>query len=151
AGAWWECRLMGAADGSVLGVKALNLTGPPSEKFNFVFVSEGYTADDMTQWQNDAAHFVSVLESTPPFDDPLLQSKINYFRVDVTSTDRGADKLAPCFATPTTVRTFFDAAYCAFGVDRLLTVDEPGVKAVLDARVPAWTQALVIVNDTQSG
>jgi hypothetical protein len=143
---------MGTGDGTVVGTQQIVNNGPRNTRFNLVLVPEGYQQGDMQQWQNDAAQFVNVLERTPPFDDPLLRSKLNVFRLNVTSTDRGADKPAACFGTgASTVRTFFDGTYCANNLRRLLVIDNASVRTVLDAQVSGWTQALVIVNDTEHG
>ena len=143
---------MGAGDGAVLGVHEVLINGEVESSFNLVAVPDGYHEDDMALWAADAKKFFDVFQSTPPFDDPLVRSKLNLFRVDVRSDERGADKPAACFGTAaSTADTFFDAAYCHTGQRRLLVVDDAHVESVLDAQVPGWTQAIVIVNDSEHG
>jgi IgA Peptidase M64 len=144
---------MGTGDGTVIGTTQILNNGPTSSRFNLVLLSEGYQAGaDMTQWQTNAQQFVDYLRGTPPFDDPTVMARINAFRVDVASTDRGADKPAACFGGgASSPATYFDATYCAGGLQRLLVADSTIVTGVLTAQVPAWHQALVVVNDTEWG
>jgi hypothetical protein len=142
---------MGTADGSVLGMQPINVNGPRDQRFNLVVMSDGYQAGDMAQFVADAQHLVGFFEATPPFDDPLLRSKFNYFRVNVASTDRGADKPAPCFDAPITARTYFDASYCTSGIQRTLAVDNTIAASVAGTQVPEYTKALVLVNDPEPG
>ena len=143
---------MGTGDGSVLGTTQILNNGPTGSRFNLVLLSDGYQSGDMTQWANDAQQFVDYLRGTPPFDDATVMNRINVFRVDVTSTDRGADKPAACFgASASASATYFDSTYCGGGLQRLLVADNAIVTGVLTAQVPAWHQALVVVNDTEWG
>ena len=143
---------MGTGDGTVVGTTQILNNGPAASRFNLVLLSEGYQSGDMTQWQADAQQFVDYLRGTPPFDDPTVMGRINVFRVDVTSTDRGADKPAACFGGGAATRaTYFDSTYCAGGLQRLLVADNTIVTGVLSAQVPAWHQAVVVVNDAEWG
>ena len=57
------------------------------------------------QFATDVQAFVDTLFATPPFDE--LQSAINVFRVDVSSTDSGADDPTACpGGTGATARTY---------------------------------------------
>src|SRR5689334_244640 len=114
-------------DGSVLGTTKIVDHGPASAKWNLVLMSEGYQAGDMTQWANDAQEFVDFLFATPPFDEIEVQCAINIYRIDVTSTDRGADNPLACGNNPAsgtgaTPATYFDSTFCADGaIPRLLS------------------------------
>ena len=142
---------MGTGDGTVQATTQILNNGPASSRFNLVLLSEGYQAGDISQWHTDAEAFLTFLNGARPFDDPGLRSRINVFRVDVTSTDRGADKPSPCFSPAVTRATYFDARYCANSLQRLLVVDDSIARAVLNAQVPNWHQALVVVNDSEHG
>jgi IgA Peptidase M64 len=142
---------MGTGDGTVVSTTQIVNNGATNAHFNLVLMSEGYQSGDMTQWHNDAQSFVNFLATARPFNDPGLRSRLNVFRVDVTSTDRGADKPAPCFSPAQTRATFFDGRYCANSLQRLLVVDNSIAQTVLNAQVPAWHQALVVVNDSEHG
>jgi hypothetical protein len=142
---------VGTSDGSVLGSTMLVNSGPTNSRWNLVLVSEGYRSSEMTQWHSDAQSFVNQFLTTPPFDEPAIQGRINIFRVDVTSTDSGADDPTTCGGTGATPATFFDATYCSGGLARLLTANATTVQGVLNAQVPGWHQAIVVVNSSKYG
>src|SRR5262249_29886799 len=101
------------ADGSVLGTTQIVDHGPVSRRFNLVITCDGYQAAQMTQFATDAQSFVDKLFGTPPFE--AVQGAFNVFRVDVASTDEGADDPTECGGTGATVKTFFDASFCHWG------------------------------------
>src|SRR6185503_10679817 len=124
------------------------------QKFNLVLLSDGYRETEMAQFAADATDFVNALFAVPPFDDLTLRCSINVFRIDVTSTDSGADDPATpsCAGTGAVVATYFDATFCGNGaIRRLLTANNATVLNVLNAQVPEWHQAIVIVNSSVYG
>jgi hypothetical protein len=137
------------ADGSVVGVTKIVDRGPNDRRWNLVIVAEGYRSSELTQFATDAQTFADTLLVTPPFDG--LRSAINVHRIDVSSTDSGADDPAACGGPGTTVATYFDARFCNFGIRRLLLVDDLSVLNVVNARVPEWHAVLVVVNSTVYG
>ncbi|MEU3690412.1 M64 family metallopeptidase [Streptomyces narbonensis] len=142
---------MGTGDGTVLGTTLLHDSGPAASRWNLVLLSEGYRSSEMAQWHTDAQFFVSQLFAIPPFNEPAVQGRINIHRVDVTSTGSGADDPVSCGGTGATPKTYFDATYCTGGLARLLTADTSIVQGVLTAQVPAWHQAIVVVNSAKYG
>ncbi len=137
---------MTTADGNVIGTTKIVDNGPDAERFNLVLVAEGYQTNEMAQFAADAQQFANTLFATPPFDD--LRCAFNIHRVDVTSTDSGADDPVACGGTGATPATYFDASYCNGNIRRLLLVDGASVQTVVTGQVPAWHQILVIVNST---
>lgn len=140
---------MSTADGSVVGTTQIVANGPASLLWNLVLLGDGYRSTQLAQFASDAQAFVNVLFATPPFDQ--TQPAINVFRVDVTSTDSGADDPAACGGTGATRATYFDASFCNSGARRLLLVNTTTVLNTLAAQVPQWTTALVVVNSTVYG
>jgi hypothetical protein len=140
---------MGASDGRVLGTTRIVDNGDVSERWNLVIVSEGYREAELPRFAADAQSFVDTLAATPPFDG--LMSAINVHRVDVASTDSGADDPKACKGTGATPATFFDASFCNSGIQRLLVVDDLAVFNVINAEVPEWHMILVIVNSMVYG
>jgi IgA Peptidase M64/Repeat of unknown function (DUF346) len=137
-------------DGTVLGTTKLVDNGPPARRWNVVVMGDGYRAAQMGGYAADTQRVVNVLLSTPPYDG--LRAAINVYRVDVTSTDSGADDPAECGGSGAAPRTYFDATFCgAPGVQRLLVVDDTTALAVADAQVPEWDVILVIVNSPVYG
>ncbi len=145
---------MGAADGSVIGLTKLVDAGLPSVRWNLVIVSDGYQASEMAQFATDAQAVVDRLFLEPPFDQPELACAINVYRLDVTSTDSGADK-PNCddgAGTNTFVNTYFDATFCSGGdTQRALGGNNALAQDTVEAWLPEWHQILVVVNDPERG
>jgi IgA Peptidase M64/FG-GAP-like repeat len=137
------------ADGSVVGVTKIVDRGPNDRRWNLVLVAEGYRSAELPQFASDAQSIADTLLATPPFD--RLRSAINVHRIDVSSTDSGADDPTACGGTGVTAATYFDASFCNFGIRRLLLVDTLSVLNVVNARVPEWHAILVTVNSTVYG
>lgn len=137
---------MSTADGTVIGTTQIIDHGSPAKRFNLVLVAEGYQQSEMAQFAADAQQFTNHLFNTPPFDE--LQCAINVYRVDVASTDSGADDPVACGGSGATPATYFDASFCNSGIRRLLLVDVGAVQNVVNAQVPQWHQIIVIVNSS---
>jgi hypothetical protein len=144
---------MSAADGAVLGRTKLVDHGPDARRWTLVILSEGYRAAEMGKFSADAAAFVDRLFGTPPFTD--LWCAVNVYRVDVTSTDSGADDPAACgdgsAGSGVTAATFFDATYCTSATRRLLAGDQALALTTAQAQVPEVDATVVIVNSAQYG
>jgi hypothetical protein len=147
---------MSASDGSVLGLTKILDNGPDSERFNIVIVSEGYqdTAADQDDFDDRCQQIVDEFASEPWFGSGLLAA-INVFRLNVSSTDQGADNPATCedmsTATATTAATYFDASYCTSGARRCLGLDWDLVRDTITAELSTWHAAVVLVNSTIRG
>jgi hypothetical protein len=138
------------ADGTVLGATKIRDQGPASTHWNLVFMGDGYRSGELSQYRGDVDNAVAVLLSTAPFD--ARAELINAYRVDVTSTDSGADDPAACFGgTGATARTYFDASFCNKNIRRLLTVDDFTPLLVANDQVPEWDVVVVIVNSPVYG
>ena len=112
---------MSTADGSVVGTTQLVDNGPSSERLNLVIMGDGYQSAQLGQFATDAQSFLTKLFATAPFDSDAVKAAINVHRVDVTSTDSGADDPKACSGgTGTTARTYFDASFCRDGKARRL-------------------------------
>jgi hypothetical protein len=140
---------MSTSDGTIIGTTQILNNGPAVYRYNIVILSEGYQTAQLGQFVNDANAFVSKLSRTAPFH--LLMNAINVFRVDVSSTDSGADDPAACGAG-TTAKTYFDAKFCDDGKNqRLLTVNAATAVAVANAQVPQQRLIVVLVNSAIYG
>jgi hypothetical protein len=97
---------------------------------------------------------VAALHATAPFG--ALWCGINIHRVDVVSTDSGADDPAGCgdgsAGTGATPKTYFDSTFCSGGaIRRLLTCDSASARNVALSAVPEGHMTMVIVNSAQYG
>jgi hypothetical protein len=132
------------ADGAVLGTTQLINNGPPATHWNVVILGDGYQMSQMTQYATDAQRVVDAIIATPPLSS--RREVINVFRVDVASTDSGADDPIACGGSGATARTYFDASFCNSGIQRLLVANTSTALSVADAQVPQWHMILMIVN-----
>jgi hypothetical protein len=118
--------------------------GPPEFLLNVVLVAEGFQEADLPEFALYAERFADRLFATPPFDEG--RCGINLFRIDVVSTQTGADDPVECGGTGWSPATYFDASYCAFGIRRGMSVDEGSVVDVVGRFVPQWHVIIVLVN-----
>ena len=121
-----------------------------AERWNLVMVAEGYREVELPSFAAAVDAFVARLAATPPFD--RLISGVNVYRIDVASTESGADD--PVVAgggTGRSARTFFDASFGKDGVHRLLVVDDALVLSTVGRVFPAWHMIMVLVNSDVYG
>jgi hypothetical protein len=144
---------MGASDGSIGATTKVVDHGSPSSRWDLVVLGDGYRANDLAKYHTDVQAFIDRIRLTPPWDE--LWCAVNVWRVDVTSTESGADEPTTCGGPGTTPKTFFDATFCslwgATPLERLLTVDSARADAAALAAVPLRNQTLVIVNSSKYG
>jgi IgA Peptidase M64 len=95
---------MSAADGAVIGTTQIFGGAPRNRAFNVVLLAEGFTNAQQNDFNNACTAFVNAFRATPPFDE--LSPAINIFRVNVSSTDSGADDPAAAGGTGASVRTY---------------------------------------------
>ena len=148
---------MSAADGTVIGITKIFDSGTPGTRWNLVFLSDGYQASELAQYVTDANDVVDRLLAKPPFDRPEIQCGINAYRIDVTSTESGADKPSDCSdglgpSSPQTRATYFDSRFCSNGaIWRLVSGDKTLAQDTVEALLPEWDQIIVICNDPERG
>ena len=144
---------MSAADGAIVSMTKLVDHGPDATRWTMVILSEGYQVTGLAKFHSDADSFVTRLFATPPYTD--MWCAINIYRVDVSSTDSGADDPAVCgdgsVGTGTVAATFFDTTYCFAGTRRLLVGDQALALTTAQAQVPEVDATVVIVNDAKYG
>ena len=145
---------MSTADGSVAGTTRIVDHGANALRYNIVILGDGYRSSEMAKYHADAQAFVTALHTTAPFGD--LWCGINIHRVDVISTDSGADDPATCgdgsVGTGAAPKTYFDSTFCGGGaIRRLLTCDSVSARNVALSEVPETHMTMVIVNSAQYG
>jgi|GEM_PF-721747 len=147
---------MGTSDGTVIGLTKILDNGPNNQRFNIVLVAEGFQNTTVAQddFNTRCQDVVDAFLAEPWFGAGLLGA-INIFRLNVSSTDSGADNPATCgdgsTATAVTAATYFDASYCTSGVRRCLGVDWGLVRSTITAQLATWHAAAVIVNNSMRG
>lgn len=140
---------MSTADGSITSTTKIVDHGPDARRYNIVILGDGYQATEMTKYHNDVQNFVDTLQVTPPYDD--LWCAINVHRVDVVSTDSGADDPSSCgdgsSGSGASPSTYFDSTFCGGGsIRRSLTCDSSSAENTAVAQVPQVHMTMVIVN-----
>ena len=140
---------MSTSDGQVIGMTQVVNHGAASQRWNLVILSEGYQQSQLPQFHTDVQNFIGTLLQTPPFDE--LSCAMNIYRIDVASTDSGADDPTACGGTGAAPRTYFDASFCNSGIQRLLEVNDTTVHTVVNAQLPQAHMIMVIVNSTVYG
>jgi hypothetical protein len=145
---------MTTADGHVSGLQKVVDHGPNSLRYNIVILGDGYRASELTQYASDVHAFINTFGATAPYDK--LWPGINIHRVDVVSTDSGADDPDTCgdgsAGSGATPRTYFDATFCGGGsIRRLLTCNSAVAKRTAQAQVPEVHMTMVIVNASEYG
>lgn len=144
---------MGVSDGYVVGSTKIVDHGPNNLRWNLVIIGDGYRATELTQYHTDVQNFLTTLRATPPYDE--LFCGINVHRVDVVSTESGADDPGCAGGAAVTANTYFDATFCTMfagsPLDRLLSVNTALALSVATAQVPLRHQVLCIVNSSKYG
>ncbi len=140
---------MSTADGAVIGSTQIFGSAPRNRAFNIVLLAEGFLLAQQADFDTACAQFVNDIRSTPPFDE--LSPAINVFRVNVSSTDSGADDPVAAGGTGATVRTYFDATFGGNNIRRLLICNSTTALQVAAAQIPEFTVVLVVVNSTIYG
>ena len=140
---------MTTSDGTVQGATQISGAAPRNRAFSIVLLADGFTAAQQTDFNNACAAFVTALLATPPYD--ALAPAINIWRVNVASTDSGADDPVSGGGTGATARTYFDSSFGGNGIRRLLVCNNTTVLVTAAAQVPEFSVAIVVVNSTIYG
>jgi hypothetical protein len=140
---------MSTADGAVLGATQIAGSAPRNRAFNVVLLGDGFTAGEQGTFDGACSSFVAAFLAAPPFDG--LLSALNVFRINVASTDSGADDPVAAGGTGATARTYFDSTFGANGIRRLLVCNNTTAFQVAAAHVPEFTVVLVVVNSNVHG
>ena len=99
---------MSTADGTVLGNTQIFGGAPRNRAFNVVLLADGFTRRAAERLQHRVLRR-SSLRSSARRPSTSSRPAINVFRVNVTSTDSGADDPVAGGGTGATARTYFDS------------------------------------------
>jgi hypothetical protein len=135
---------MSTADGVVIGTTQIFGTAPATQAFNVVLLAEGFTNPQQNDFNAACSTFVTALTGTDPFGQ--VAHGLNVFRVNVASSESGADDPVAAGGTGAAPNTYFDARFGANGLRRLLVCDQSIALQVALAQVPEFSVVLVVVN-----
>ena len=130
-------------------VRKIRDRGPDANRVVIAIVGDGYLASQETRFEADAARALDGFLADSPHAN--YAGWVNAYTDFVPSAEEGADKPAACYGTEVLRDTAFDATYCTEDIQRLVTVDDASVFTLLNADVPTWDLAAVIVNDSEYG
>ena len=119
-------------------------TGDPHDKVDFVFLAEGYTAEDKDKFKKDAERMTDYLFSMEPYKSN--QDRFNINAIFRASAERGMDE-------PVQRRyknTALNASYNSFEEDRYLLVQDSFALHRMAAQVP-YDYIIVLVNTARYG
>lgn len=140
---------MSASDGQIISNTKIVNHKADNTGWNLVILGDGFLSSEMTAFETAAQDLINVLQITAPFTE--VWNEINVFRINVSSTDSGADNPTACGGTGATARTYFDASFCNNGIQRLLVVDSGLALRVANDHVSAVHLVMVVVNSTVYG
>jgi hypothetical protein len=144
---------MGSNDGSVLGAAKILDNGADALRFNIVFVAEGFRAAEQGAFDALCSDFAFRMQGERWFQ--THGRAINLHRINVASTESGADEPASCpdhtVGSGKTAATYFDATFCSSTIRRTVGINQPLVRSTLTSLVPRWHVAAVLVNTTLDG
>ncbi len=119
-------------------------SGDPHTSLDLVFLSEGYTKEEMNKFRSDVKRMADYLFEEPPFDE--FRNRINIWAVESVSQESGTDIPGEGIY----VNTALNSTYYTFNIDRYLTTQN--IKAVNDfAAAAPHDQILILINSPKYG
>jgi hypothetical protein len=148
------CGLLNSASGQPSMITILT-NGPSSNRLNIVFLSEGYTSNQLGQFLVDATNTINALLSAQPFQE--YKNHFNAFAIEIASAESGSDHPNNLIFSD----TYFNSTYDPYS-DLLITIppnfadtnysDGQGrVDALLQTFMPNCQLPVLLVNDTTLG
>lgn len=128
----------------VFPVYDVMVNGSSESKVDIVILPEGYTADEMPQFQQDCQNLVNVFTQNEPFYSHI--SDFNFRAVLAPSEESGID--IP--ASHIWVRTILNAHFYTFYIDRYCTTRNFFSVKDVAANAP-YDQIYILVNSNQYG
>jgi len=130
----------------ISGIKTsrVHYSGDPGKCGDFAFLAEGYTAEEMEKFRNDAARMAAILLNEKPFSE--FRDRINVWAVEAVSADSGTDIPGERIYR----NTALNSSFYTFDLDRYLTTQD--IKTVNDyaAAVP-HDNIVVLINSKKYG
>jgi hypothetical protein len=119
-------------------------SGDPHEKVDFVFVAEGYAAEDKDKFKADVDKFSAYLFSVEPYKS--AKSKFNIWGVFRPSPERAMDEPRQRVYK----KTVLNASFNAFDLDRYMLIEKDHRLHEIAAQVP-YDAIIVLVNSSRYG
>lgn len=163
---------IGTVSAQVFNVDTLQYFGPSDKQVDLVILGDGYTADELDQFAVDAQKMTDYLLSLHPFS--RYRHFFNVYIVRVPSNESGAKHRGDApdcphhdpqdtssnplhfhrekFVPNSDPDNYFGSSFDNLGIHRLVIAhNEQRIRAVLEANVPAYDQAMILVNSPYYG
>jgi hypothetical protein len=148
AGRWLALALVVASPPIALpqaSIQTIRTNGPVANRFNVVFLSEGYTGSDMPQFLVDATNALTALLSHQPYQE--YSNYFNAFAIQTNSLQSGSDHPNANLYVNTYLNSTYDS-----NSDYYITIpaDSSGqgrVDALLQTFMPRCNLPVLLVND----
>ncbi|WP_396603110.1 M64 family metallopeptidase [Algibacter sp. R77976] len=150
----------------IFDVEPIKISGDDDKRISLVIMGDGYTSSELDTFITDATNFTNSMFNESPLKE--YAEYFNVYAIKVISNESGADHPGTgstyhetYWPVPiTTVDTFFNATFDAFGNHFLLFYEIDGnyannteakILSVLADNFPAYDQALILVNSPYYG
>jgi hypothetical protein len=125
-------------------VTKINDAGDPATCVDFVFLAEGYKADEMGKFRDDVKKMADILFTEAPYSE--YKNKINIWAVESISQGSGTDIPGEKIY----VNTAMNFSFYTFDIDRYLTSQD--IKSINDYAANApHDNIIVLINSTKYG
>jgi len=121
--------------------------GPSDERLDMVFLGDGYTEDQLSDYADDVDRMTSYLLSIEPYG--AYADLFNIWRIDVVSNQTGASHFDQ--GQNETRDTALGCYYGCGGIDRLTCCDDGAVMSLVGDLVPGADGIMVLINDQTYG
>lgn len=119
-------------------------TGDPRDKVDFVFLAEGYAAEDKDKFRADVDRFTAYLFTVEPYK--TLEARFNVSGIFRPSPEGGMDEPRQGAFK----HTVLDASFNAFDLDRYMLIETDHRMHEMAAQVP-YDAIIVLVNSKRYG
>ncbi len=130
--------------------------GPKNKRINIVFLGDGYTSAQQSQFDADATSFLNYLFTIEPFDN--YENYYNAYTIFIESIESGVDHPA----TGVYRNTYFNGTFDSYGITRLTTIPPNNfdgsysngmgkVMNLLAAHLPDYDMVILLFNDPEYG
>jgi len=120
------------------------ITGDPHDKVDFVFIAEGYTAEDRDKFKADVDRMAAYLFTVEPYKG--LKDRFNIRAVFRPSPERGVDEPRQRAFR----KTVLNASFNAFDLDRYMLIEGDHRMHEMAGQVP-YDAIIVLVNSPRYG
>ena len=125
-------------------VTEIKVAGSPSEKYDIVFIPEGYTEDEMDKFISDCKNLANHLNEYAPFDE--LETLFNFWAVNAPSVESICDIPAENIWG----NTLLNSSYYTFNSERYLMTEDYQKVCDVASNAP-YDQIYILANSEKYG